>query len=184
MEAKLHRSFRGVNDYAVVRLAIVKPQAVFPEIGPGLRAGLPNGLLNSRRSANVLATHANASTAGRPMSGTEGRICRQDSEAFETLYEHLGKYPACPYLVRYNKAIALAAYDEPSASKEAHRILDQLAALQLSAKSSRPGFRANADITITHRAVLELRINALSAKTNMIAARGVAPRRICAPRIA
>jgi len=77
----------------------------------------------------VLAAHGNAAKSGHGTRGARDLVIREDSKAFAAVYKHLGKYPACPYLVRYNKAIALAAYDEPFAREEALRILDELAEL-------------------------------------------------------
>ncbi len=108
----------------------------------------------------VLAAHS-AKTEG-------GGSCQSESEAFQALFEHLIKYPACPYLIQFNKAIALAAYDEPARREEALGILQNL----IPASACDPRALALSDgmtAQLGRKGAMELRLNALSAQANIIA---------------
>jgi len=118
--------------------------------------------------AKVVTFQTHASGTQHELAPGGGPVCQEDSDAFAALYEHLRRYLSCPYLIRYNKAIALAACGEALASENAHQILKELATLEVPAGTSSSAHHQDG-ITLTRRAAAELRLNALSARANMVA---------------
>jgi hypothetical protein len=96
--------------------------------------------------------------------------CSKGAPAFQNLLIHIYKNPECPFVVLYNKAMALSALPDEEGFRKAIDLLRKLSELE-----------ANPDVfpkfkrcKISDRSALELKLYALSSRAHILASRGLA----------
>ena len=125
-----------------------------------------------QQTAGVVSKHLAAvnpkltSTAARQAAED---ICSEGSPAFQELLRHLGEYPECPFLVLYNKAIALASLPNCEGTREALALLDELSGVK-DHPNAIPAFKQCAE-QLTDRSYVELKLYSLSGKAHVLASR-------------
>ena len=105
-----------------------------------------------------------------PETVREGQACPTDEIAFRSVLKHVKEYPECPFLVLYNRAIALANLDKPNQRGTSLEILEKIGGLLQGNSGSR--FESPYDemaVGLGHRSRTELALYALSAKANILA---------------
>jgi len=99
------------------------------------------------------------SSAQDQMLGTgEGiSFCREDHVAFKSVLRHVVDHPECPFLVLYNRAIALASLRRSEERKGAIQILDEIGSLMNGENTSPLQYPYNEIVRkLNHRSRTEL----------------------------
>jgi hypothetical protein len=96
-------------------------------------------------------------------------VCSYERLAFQALVHHIRQYPECPFLVLYNKAIALSSLPSGEKTAEAITLLDQLSEVKDNPNGI-PAFKQCAE-QLTDRSYVELRLYSLSGKAHILASR-------------
>ena len=99
-----------------------------------------------------------------------GESCPSDQVAFQSVLTHIKEYPECPFLVLYNKAIALSNIGERHATVSAVQILESIGNLMDGSLDSELDFPYR-DMAgnLSRRSRTELALYGLSARANILA---------------
>ena len=93
--------------------------------------------------------------------------CAEGSPAFKRLLRHLHDYPECPFLVLYNKAIALSSLPDSEHKREAVELLEQLSRVK-DDPDIVPEFKKCAE-RLSDRSYIELKLYSLSSQAHILA---------------
>lgn len=100
----------------------------------------------------------------------DGEFCPADQVAFQSVLTHIKEYPECPFLVLYNKAIALSNIGERHATVAALQILETIGNLRDSTLDGQFALpHREMASNLSRRSRTELALYGLSARANILA---------------
>lgn len=99
--------------------------------------------------------------------GSRVEHCTDEGMAFKSLVRHLKRYPECPFLVEYNRAITMSTFHEDDKRNQAIKVLQSLAGLR-EGRDTFPALRRCAK-RLSERSKIELQLYAKSAQACILA---------------